>query len=100
MGCKVIFFHNSIARANFDLNFCSLVDVILGALSHRNASTGLGPALAGQDLEATSARSVFPGITVSPGAGRVTATSLEPRRSRAHMDNLVDVMKLDSATAK
>jgi hypothetical protein len=78
----------------------SPVDVIPVVPSHRNVSTEQAPALAGQDLEAPSVKSVFRGIMDSPGAERATATSLEPKRSHVRMDNLVDVMKLDSVTAK
>jgi hypothetical protein len=99
-GCKVIFLLNNLhVIVNVNFNF-SPVDVILVVRSHHNASTEQAPALADQDLEAPSAKSVSPGIMDSPGAERVTAISLEPRRSRVHTDSLVDVMKLDSATAR
>lgn len=84
-----------------NINFnSSHADVTMVVPSHRNVSTEQAPVRVGQDLEAPSARSVFRGIMVSPGAERVTATSLEPKRSLAHMASLVDVMKLDSATAR
>jgi hypothetical protein len=79
---------------------CSPADVILVVPSRSSVSTELVPALAGKDSEATSARSVFRVIMGSPGAERAIATSLEPRRSLVHTDNLVDVTRLGSATAK
>jgi len=99
-GCKVIYFNLILCFfVNDNFNF-SPADVIPVVHSHLNVSTEQAPALADQDSEAPSVKSVFRGIMDSLGAERVTATSPEPRRSRVHTDNLVDVMKLDSATAK